>query len=331
MLGGDDGAVGGHRFGERDPEALSRRGRGEYARRAHVAEHVLVVVEEAEEVNSIAVGEIVGSVAEAVGFRAIPDDAERGVVVLNDLVECIQQERDVLIGDEASSKEDIVAVMAVGFWERCVAYLRDVDAVRDDLDSISGRADLAEAVGGDARHGDRVLRDAGGEVFGEFPEGGERAEVFRPVGAPDLVPRRDKRRVGGEAREFRREDGEVREDARDDHVVFVGFESFVERDGEAGGEVDGFRDRAAVVGVEVGVGCDGAEGDALVGRFSGAVPEVAAVDGDVVALVGEANADFVDAFLCAAGHEGMHHIAHKTNIHRQIAIFWSNSTLNTSL
>jgi hypothetical protein len=42
---------------------------------------------------------------------------------------------------------------------------------------------------------------------------------------------------------------------------------------------------------------------------------VPAVDGDVVVIVCEAGADFVDAFFGAAGYEWIRNITHKTDVH----------------
>jgi len=57
MVGGDDGAVGGHRLRKRDTEALARTRGGEDIGGAHVAQDVRVVVEEAEELDLVGVGE----------------------------------------------------------------------------------------------------------------------------------------------------------------------------------------------------------------------------------------------------------------------------------
>ena len=314
MLNADNRAVGGHRLGVGDAEPLSRTGRCEHVRGAHLAQHVLVLVEESKQAHAVGVVQRVGLSFETVGLRAVADDAQRHVVVVvGHAVERVEEGGDVLVGDESPGEQHVERVALVG--ERRVANLVDVDAVRDDLDCVSVPANIGEAVGGDTRDGDGVLGDSDGEVFGELPEGGEHAEVVVPVIAPHLVPGRDDGHVGSEGGELRGEDGKVRKDGGDDEVVVLVVESFGERVGEAGGEVERFGDGAAVVGVELCFGSDRAEGDALVGGLFRAVPEVAAVDGHVVASLCESGGDFVDALFCATSHERKYHIAYKCHIH----------------
>lgn len=129
------------------------------------------------------------------------------------------------------------------------------------------------------------------------------AEVVVPVFAPDLVPGGDQWGVGADGGELGGEDGEVREDGDDDEVVFVVSEVFVQGVDRAGGEVERLGDGAAIVGVEFCFRGDGAEDHPFVGGFCGAVPEVPAVDGYLMAFVGKAGADLVDAFLGPAGDE----------------------------
>jgi hypothetical protein len=94
---------------------------------------------------------------------------------------------------------------------------------------VAAGPDLREPVSRDPRDGDRVLWSPCRHPLTHFAEDGQRAEVLLPVVAPDLVPRRDERRLRAESREFRREDGEVREDAGDDNVMFVVAELAAER------------------------------------------------------------------------------------------------------
>jgi len=122
------------------------------------------------------------------------------------------------------------------------------------------------------------------------------------------MPGRDERSVRTEARELGAENGEIGEDAHDDDVVFVASEAAAERREHTGGEIEGFRDRAAVVRVQVGCGRDRAEGHSLVGNLFGPVPEMPTIDGDVVALVSEAGTDLVDAFFCTTCHERINNI-----------------------
>ncbi len=276
-----------------------------------MAENVLVIVEEPEEVDPVGVREAVALPFESGLLGAVADDAERDVVVLGDCVERFQEEIDVLVLDESASEEHIVALLG----ERCILDLFGIDAVGNDLDAVAIGADLGEPVGGDARDGDRVLWGAGGELFGDFSERGEAAEVLFPVITPDLVPGRDEGGVCPETRELRGKDGEVREDAGDDDVVFVLSEVASERWNGSGGEVDGLRDGAAIVGVEFGLGGDGSQCESLVGDLFRAVPEVSAIDGDVVALAGEAGADLVDSLFRTAGDEGVNHVTHERHAH----------------
>lgn len=284
MLDADNRTVGGHRFGVGDAESLSRTGRGEHVRGAHLAQHVFVLVEEAQQTHAVGVVQRARLLFEAVGLRAVTDDAEgHVVVVVGHAVERIEKDGDVLVGDESSGEQHVERVALVG--QRRVSNLVDVDAVRDDLDCVPVAADIGEAVGGDTRDGDRVLGDSDGEVFGDLPEGCEHAEVVAPVVAPHFVPGRDDGHVGAEGGELRREHGEVRKDGSDDEVVIFVAELLGERVGESGGEVERFGDGATVVGVEVRFGRDRAEGDALVRGLFRAVPEMSAVDGDVVAVL----------------------------------------------
>lgn len=314
MLNADNRTVGGHRLGVGDAESLSRTGRCEHVRGAHLAQHVLVLVEEAQQTHAVGVVQRVRLPFEAVELRAVADDAQRHVVVVvGHAVERIEEDGDVLVGDESPGEQHVERVALVG--ERRVANLVDVDAVRDDLDGVPVPAGIGETVGGDARDGDWVLGDSDGEVFGELPEGGEHAEVVVPVVAPHFVPGRDDGHVGSEGGEFRGEDGKVRKDGGDDEVVILVVKSFGERVGESGREVERFGDGAAVVGVELCFGGDRAEGDALVGGLFRAVPEVAAVDGHIVAVVSESGCNFVDALFCAAFYIGINDVRNKTDSH----------------
>lgn len=284
MLDTDNRTVGSHRFGVGDSEPLSRTGRGEHVRGAHLTQHVLVLVEEPQQTHPVGVVQGVRLPFEAVELRAVADDAEgHVVVVVGHAVERIEKGGDVLVGDESPGEQHVERVALVG--ERRVSNLVDVDAVRDDLNGVSVSAGIGEAVGGDTRDGDRMLRNSDGEMFGELAEGGEDAEVVVPVVAPHFVPGRDDGYVGPEGGELRGEDGEVRKDGGDHEVVVPVVKSFGERVGEPGGEVERFGDRAAVVGVEVGFGRDRTKGDALVSGLFRAVPEMAAVDSDVVAVL----------------------------------------------
>ncbi len=141
-------------------------------------------------------------------------------------------------------------------------------------------------------------------MFGELAERGGVAEVVVPVLTPNLVPGGDQWGVGADGVEFGGKNEEVREDGGDNEIMFLVSEVFVQEVDDAGGEVHGFGDGAAVVIVEICFRGDGAENHPVVGGLGGSVPEVPAVDGYRVAFVGEAGVDLVDAFLGASGNEG---------------------------
>ena len=119
MVGADDGAAGGHRFSERDAEALACAWRGEDLGGAHVAQDFLVVVEEAEELDLTGVGEGLVLGFQALAFRAVADDAQGGVLVVGDGVEGVEEGVDVLVLDQAHGEEHVVAMPGEG----CVTNL----------------------------------------------------------------------------------------------------------------------------------------------------------------------------------------------------------------
>jgi len=53
-----------------------------------------------------------------------------------------------------------------------------------------------------------------------------------------------------------------------------------------------------------------------VGGFFGAVPVVAAIDGNVVTVGSEARTDLVDSLLSAASDKWIYDITNKTDVHR---------------
>lgn len=256
---------------------------------------VIVVVEEAEELDAIGARQSRRLPFEAVPFGPVPDDAEGRVVIGPDPVEGVEQQRDVLVRDQSTGEHHVVRL--VSLRRRRAADLLDVDPVGDHLDVVPRRTDPGEAVGGDAGDGDRILRETGGDALDELATGREPAQVPVPVGAPHLVPRRHDRCVGAETRQFARENREVREDGHDENVVRLPRHPRAERRDESNAEVDGFGDRAPVPRVEFRFGGDRTEGHALVGRLGRAVPEVASVHRDVVSLRGESRPEFVDPLL----------------------------------
>jgi hypothetical protein len=83
----------------------------------------------------------------------------------------------------------------------------------------------------------------------------------------------------------------------------------------ASSEINGFCDRASIIFVEVSLRGDSSEGHPLMSNFVGTVPEMSAVDCDIVSLVGEACSYFVDAFLGSACDEGVNDIRDESNFH----------------
>lgn len=69
-----------------------------------------------------------------------------------------------------------------------------------------------------------------------------------------------------------------------------------ESDGSTSCDIGGIGDGVPVLGVQIRFGRDRAECHPLVSDLRGSVPEVLAVHGDLVALIDEAGADFVDRF-----------------------------------
>ena len=69
-----------------------------------------------------------------------------------------------------------------------------------------------------------------------------------------------------------------------------------ESDGSTSYDIGGIGDGVPVLGVQTHFGRDRAECHPLVSDLRGSVPEVPAVHGDLVALIDEAGADFVDRF-----------------------------------
>ena len=216
--------------------------------------------------------------------------------------------------DEPASEEHVVAL----FGERRASDLLNVDAVRDDFDVLTGGTNGGKPVGRDGRDRYRMLWCACGDVLGELTERSGVTEILLPVVAPDLVPRRYEWCVRAETGEFRGEHREVREDTGDDDVVFVAAEASAELGECAGREVYGFRDGTTVSVVEVGFRGDCAQRHSLMGYLFGAVPEVATIDGDIVALVGESGTDFVDSLLGPTGDERVDDIRHESHAHYPI-------------
>jgi hypothetical protein len=108
-------------------------------------------------------------------------------VPAGDLVEGLEENVGVLVFDQATGEEDVVALVG----KRGVPDPFDVDTVRDDVDGPAVGTDSGEAVGRDRGDRYRVLWRARGETLHGLPERCERAEILPPVVAPDLVPRRD--------------------------------------------------------------------------------------------------------------------------------------------
>ena len=106
-------------------------------------EDIFVVIEEAEELNAVCVGQCCRVFAEAVGLRAITDDPKCHIVIVGDCIEGVYEEVDVLVFNEPTGKQDVIP--RLGEW--CILDLIDVDAIRDDFDGLSGRANGGEAVG----------------------------------------------------------------------------------------------------------------------------------------------------------------------------------------
>jgi hypothetical protein len=145
VVGSDDTAVCGHRLRIRKSEALSGTWGAEDLRGAHMPEDIFVVIEEAEELNAVGVGQCCRVFVEAVGLRTVTDDPKCHIVVGGDCIEGVQEEVDVLVFDQATGKQDVIPRLRE--WR--VLDLVDVDTVRDDFDGLSGRADFGQSVGCD--------------------------------------------------------------------------------------------------------------------------------------------------------------------------------------
>lgn len=282
MGGRDDRTVRRHRLREGQSESFSRAGRTEDVGAAHVAQYVAVVIEEAEEIDALTVGARLGLGFETVTLGSVADDSQGRIVVLGDVVERVDEEVNVLVFDEPPGEEHVVGGRGNGRTPDLV----HVDSVGDDFDVFSSGSDFGEALGSDSGDSDWVLWGARGDVLDEFAAKRESAQVFIPVVTPDLVPGGDERGVRAQRNELRGEDREVGEDRGDDEVVVVSLESFSECGREARGEVDCFRDGAFLFIVEVRFRGDSTECHAFVRGCGRSVPEVTAIDCDIVAAVG---------------------------------------------
>jgi hypothetical protein len=86
--------------------------------------------------------------------------------------------------DQSTRKKHIVTLL--GEWS--VPDFVAVDAVRDDLNGFTGRANRGEPISADRRDRYQMLGYTSGEVLGDLAERGEVTEIVLPVVAPDLVP-----------------------------------------------------------------------------------------------------------------------------------------------
>lgn len=155
----------------------------------------------------------------------------------------------------------------------------------------------------------------GRHALNHRPNWAEPTEVLHPVVLSDLMPRRDHRNVGLEPCKHGGTDREIRKHRNYNQIVLARPKPSVKRTYQSSAEIEGFRDRAPVVSVEVRGGRDCTKTQSLVCCLFRPVPKVPTVHGDLVALFYKPGADFVDALLCAAGHEWVHHIGDERNVH----------------